>query len=218
MLRAITQRPFEGDPHADYTRSLVNLVRIGDIANELAPLEVFEAICEAVARPLGLGVVVLVESQGGRPRSFSWKAEHATSHDVDHGEWRAWSCFATLLAPDWLPGLLSNRGEPGHRSDLTWTVQPLGDPLRGIIECGTRRPPSRVDGGLLECMSARLSMTLVRSDAARGSGADRAAQAQRPGDDSATGAASTATSNEGTPAARSASACTVPLGRSPSPR
>jgi hypothetical protein len=210
MQRATTQRPFEGDPHADYTRSLIKLVRIGDIANELAPLEVFEAICEAVARPLRLGVVVLIEEQDGRPRSFSWRAESASVHDVDHGQWRAWSCFATLMAPDWLPGLLTKEAETGHPSELTWTVQAFGDhPLRGIIECGTRGPLTRVDHGLVECMSMRLSK-LVRPGTA--------AHAQRPGEGSATRATGTATSNDGMPASHSASASTVPLGRSPSLR
>jgi len=209
MLRATTHRPFEGDPHADYTCSLIKLVRIGDIANELAPLEVFEAVCEAVAKPLDLGVVVLIEERDVRPRSFSWRAESASVHELDHGQWRAWSCFAALMAPDWLPGMLMNEAEPSDPSGLQWTVQPFGHPLRGIIECGTRGPISRVDHGLIECMSTRLS-TLVRPGTA--------AHAQRPGEASATRAAGTATSNDGVPAPRSASASTVPLGRPPSLR
>jgi len=165
MRRTTTQRPLEGDPHAEYTRSLLRLVRIGDIANELSPAEVFEAVCEAVAKPLGLDVVVLIEAQGGRPRSFSWRAEDASGREINHGEWRAWSCFATLVEPDWLPGPLSGGSEPAYPSALTWTVETLGEPARGIIECGTRRPLGRVDYGLLECMSVRLSMTLAQPEA-----------------------------------------------------
>jgi len=170
MRRTTTQRPLEGDPHAEYTRSLIRLVRIGDIANELAPAEVFEAVCEAVAKPLGLDVVVLIEAQDGRPRSFSWTADDANVKEVDHGEWRAWSCFATLVEPDWLPGPLSGGSEPTYPSALTWTVEALGEPPRGVIQCGTRRPLGRVDYGLLECMSVRLSMTLVAPSAARNTG------------------------------------------------
>jgi hypothetical protein len=173
MLNAKRQIRSEGDPRADYTRSLVKLVRIGDLASDLAPHEVFEAICEAVAKPLELSVVVVIDALQGQPRVLSWKGEQASCQDVTYAEWRAWSCFATLVQPDWPTELLATPVEPDPNSTLDWTVQPLGAPPRGVIECGTRRPLHHVDHGLLKCMSARLSSAfgrVARSGARRETG------------------------------------------------
>jgi hypothetical protein len=156
MLHAKPRPYVEGDPRADYTRSLVNLVRIGDIAGELAPQEVFEALCEAVWKPLDLDVVVVIDTVEKRPRLLSWKGSNAGSYDVEHAEYRAWSCFATLVQTDWLPGLLTST-QPRGVSTLHWTVQPLSTPPRGVIELGTRRPLEHVDYGLIKCMGMRLA-------------------------------------------------------------
>jgi hypothetical protein len=160
MLDAKRWQSRESNARADYTRSLVKLVRIGDVANELAPHEVFDAICNAVAKPLDLDVVVVIDGFEARPRLLCWKGERARGRDVEHAEWRAWSCFTTLVQTDWVPDLVTHVAEPDPASALDWTVQPLCAPPRGVIECGTRRPLGHLDHGLLKCMSVRIASAI----------------------------------------------------------
>jgi hypothetical protein len=162
MFRLARPRTFEGDPRAVYTRALLNMARAGDIAHLLAPTEIFEAFCEAVAEPLDLVVAVLIDSAEGLPRSIPWKAQRTDWRVVESGERRAWSYFAELLAPDLLAVLPPDSGGPPSRP-VHWKVQTLALPLLGIVQCGTSRPLGGADNGLLKCMSVKLSTTLGRA-------------------------------------------------------
>jgi len=162
MFRFVQKREFASDPRAAYTRALVNLVRAGDIAHLLAPAEMFEAFCEAIAEPLELAVAIVIEAPDGLPRSIPWKAHDAEWRFVESGERHAWSNFAELLAPDLIPSLPPDSAGPRSSCGLCWTVQPLGVPLLGIVECGTKRVLGGADYGLLKCMSVRLSAALGR--------------------------------------------------------
>jgi hypothetical protein len=162
MFRPAPPQRFESDPRAPYTRALFNLVRVGDIAHMLAPIEIFEAYCTAIAEPLGLVVAVVIEAHDGLPRSMPWRTDDADWKIVEHGESRAWTNFAELLAPDLVASLPPESASPWSDRGLYWTVQPLGVPLLGIIQCGTSRPVEGADNGLLKCMSVRLSVALTR--------------------------------------------------------
>jgi hypothetical protein len=153
---------FESDPRAAYSRALVNMVRVGDVAHLLAPTEILEAFCEAVAEPLGLGVAIVIDAPDGLPRSMPWKSERADWRTVEHGEKRAWSNFAELLAPDLLAILPPESTGPRSNRCLYWSVQTLAIPLLGILQCGTVRALGGADYGLLKCMSVRLSSALGR--------------------------------------------------------
>jgi hypothetical protein len=160
MFRLTSPRAYEGDPRAPYTRALVNMVRAGDVAHLLAPAEILETFCEAVAEPLELVVAVLIDAPDGLPRSMPWKSERADWRVVEHGERRAWSNFAELLAPDLLGILPPESAGPRSSGIVHWSVQTLAIPLLGILQCGTLREPTGADHGLLKCMSVRLSTAL----------------------------------------------------------
>jgi hypothetical protein len=161
MFRLSTATVPDKDPRAAYTRALVNMGRAGDVAHLLAPSEILEAFCEAVAEPLELAVAVAIDAPDGLPRSMPWKASDADWRLLEHAERRAWSSFAELLAPDLLSVLPPETTVPG--SFVHWNVQPLAVPLLGILQCGSRRPLGGTDHGLLKCMSVRLSTALSRA-------------------------------------------------------
>jgi hypothetical protein len=162
MFRLVAPRLYESDPRAVYTRALVNMSRVGDIAHLLAPAEILEAFCEAVAEPLGLVVAILIDAPDGLPRSMPWKSDRTDWRMVEHGERRAWSNFAELLAPDLLTILPPESAGPGSNRILHWSVQALAVPLLGILQCGTMGPLGGADHGLLKCMTVRLSSALGR--------------------------------------------------------
>jgi hypothetical protein len=160
MFRLAAPRAFESDPRAAYTRALVNMVRAGDIAHLLAPAEILEAFCEAGAEPLALVVAIVIDAPDGLPRSMPWKSDRTDWRAVEHGERRAWSNFAELLAPDLLSILPPESAGPSSNRVVHWSVQPLAVPRLGILQCGTLRPLGGADCGLLKCMSVRLSSAL----------------------------------------------------------
>jgi hypothetical protein len=160
MFRLAAPRFYESDPRAPYTRALVNMSRVGDVAHLLAPAEILEAFCEAVAEPLDLVVAIVIDAPDGLPRSMPWKSDRTDWRMVEHGERRAWSNFAELLAPDLLAILPPESSGPNRV--LYWSVQALAVPLLGILQCGTSRPLGGADYGLLKCMSVRLSTALGR--------------------------------------------------------
>jgi len=162
MFRLAAPRAFESDPRAPYTRALVNMVRVGDIAHLLAPAEILEAFCDAVAEPLDLVVAIVIDAPDGLPRSMPWKSDRTDWKVVEHGERRAWSNFAELLAPDMLAILPPESAGPRSNGILHWSVQTLAVPLLGILQCGTLRALSGADYGLLKYMSIRLSSALGR--------------------------------------------------------
>jgi hypothetical protein len=161
MFRFTPKRGLEGDPRAPYTRAIVNLTWVGDVVHILSPAEIFDAFCEAIAEPLELVVTVVIDFRNGLPRSMSWKADGADWNVLESAELLAWSNFAELLVPEMvssLPPALVDSGPDGP----TWTMQPLGVPLLGIVQCGTRRYLGGADYALLKCMSAKLSAVLGR--------------------------------------------------------
>jgi hypothetical protein len=155
-------RAFENDPRAAYSRALVNMVRAGDVAHLLAPAEILEAFCDAVAEPLDLVVAIVIDAPDGLPRSTPWKSDRTDWRMVERGERRAWSNFAELLAPDLLAVLPPESAGPRSNRLLHWSVQTLAIPLLGILQCGTLRALGGADYGLLKCMSVRLSTALGR--------------------------------------------------------
>lgn len=161
-FRPAVRRSFDGDPRAIYTRALVNMGRVGDVAHLLVPSEILEAFCEAVAEPLDLVVAVLIEAPEGLPRSLPWKSPNADWKLVEHAERRAWANYAELLAPELLESLPAQSSGAQLNSQVHWTVQTLVIPLVGILQCGTGRPIRDADNGLLKYMSGRLSMALER--------------------------------------------------------
>jgi hypothetical protein len=161
-FRPVSPRSFEGDPRAVYTRALVNIARAGDIAHLLVPSEILEAFCDAVAKPLGLVVAVVIEAPDGLPRSLPWKSVDTDWKLLEHAERQAWTTFAELLAPDLLESLPAEATALRAKPGLHWTVQTLAIPLLGILQCGTRGPVRGADHGLLKYMSVRLSTALGR--------------------------------------------------------
>jgi hypothetical protein len=107
-------------------------------------------------------VAVVIDAPEGLPRSMPWKSDRADWKVVEHGEKRAWSNFAELLAPDLLAILPPESAGPSAMRALHWSVQALAVPLLGILQCGTTRALTSADFGLLKCMTVRLSSALGR--------------------------------------------------------
>jgi hypothetical protein len=163
MLRAPKKLPLGGDPRAEYTWSMVKLARLGDVAASMSRVEIFDAVCDAVAKPLALAAAVMVEAVEGRPRVSSWCADASAAAEIEHGAWRAWSCFVTLVAPTWQAEPLTAAQEPPAVSKLEWRVEPIGDPTCGFVEFGARRVFDRIDSGLLRCAGNRLALALAQA-------------------------------------------------------
>lgn len=154
---------FANDPRASYSRALVNLGRVGDVAHALTAIELFEAFCDAVAEPLGLSAAVAIDSPAGLPRALSWKADSVDWKLVEDAERRAWASYAELVAPELAASLSTDEPRSSSGSGQFSTMQPLGVPLLGIIECVTARRLTGSDHGLLKYMSVRLSTALARA-------------------------------------------------------
>jgi hypothetical protein len=161
MFRMAPEPWFQGDPRARYTRALVNLVRVGDVAGVLALSEIFEALCEAIAEPVRLVVAVLIDVAAGLPRAMHWKADGVAWTAVAHGETLAWSTFAELFSPDLLSSLPLPTDPPSSTARLHWTAQTLS--RLGIVQYGTEGRLAETDVGLLRCMSLRLAAVLTRA-------------------------------------------------------